>query len=178
MVKPAAPAAATAAMRAGVSTETVQAHGPKSALLRAAIDAFAFGADRDADARDTDLGARILAATSGTQAAELAGEVLTQVNSATHGLWLAFSEAARADDEIADAFRQLAAGIRAQNVAMISEWSARGYLRADLSFDEHVDRSVLISSVELYDRAVRVDGLSIAAYQRLLTDMLRELVLP
>ncbi len=68
------------ARQAGVSTETVQSHGPKSALLRDAIDAFAFGAERDADARDTELGARMLAARTGPEAAGIAADVLTQVN--------------------------------------------------------------------------------------------------
>lgn len=164
------------AKRAGVSTETVQTHGPKSALLRAAIDASAFGAGRDADARDTDLGARLLAAHSGAEAAELAAEVLTQVNGATHGLWLAFSEAARTDAEIAGEFRALAAGIRAQNVLLMRVWGERGYSRPDLGFDELVNRSILAGSVELYDRAVRVDGMSAADYQRMLAAMLGDLI--
>lgn len=164
------------ARAAGVSTETVQSHGPKAALLRAAIDAFAFGAGRDEDPRATELGARMMTATTGVEAAALAADVLAQVNAATHGLWLAFSEAARTDDEIAEAFRQLAQGIRMQNDMMMREWVARGFARTDLGIDELIDRSVLVTSVELYDRAVRVSGLDHDAYRRLLTSMLEELV--
>lgn len=165
------------ARQAGVSTETVQSHGPKSALLRAAIDSFAFGADRDADARDTELGMHMLSARTGAEAAEIAAEVLSQVNAATHGLWLAFAEGARADDEIGEAFGQLAAGIRAQNVALMTEWTARGFVRSDLPFDDLVDRSLLVGSVEVYDRAVRVDGMSAEEYRRLLEGMLRDLII-
>ncbi|GAA1934530.1 helix-turn-helix domain-containing protein [Microbacterium aoyamense] len=164
------------ARRAGVSTETVQSHGPKSALLRAAIDAFAFGADKDADARETNLGARLLTASSPTEAVDFAVDILTQVNAATHGLWLAFSEAARTDEEIADAFRQLGAGIRMQNVIMLEEWTTRGYLREDVGFDDLVDRSVLVTSVEMYDRAIRVEGMTPENYRRLLTELLSALV--
>ena len=164
------------ARQAGVSTETVQSHGPKAVLLRAAIDAFAFGADRDADARGTALGALMLSAESGAQAAAIAAEVLTQVNGATHGLWLAFSEAARTDPEIADAFAQLAVGIRTQNVELMSEWTARGFVRDDVDFDDLVDRSILVGSVELYDRAVRVGGMAIDDYRRLLAAMLEALL--
>ncbi|MET0735079.1 MAG: helix-turn-helix domain-containing protein [Microbacterium sp.] len=164
------------ARHAGVSTETVQAHGPKASLLRAAIDAFAFGAERDQDARETELGARMLTARSGTEAAVIAAEVLTQVNAATHGLWLAFAEGARTDHEIADAFAQLAAGIRAQNVALMHEWTARGFVRDDVALDDLVDRAVLIGSVELYDRAVRVGGMPVEDYRRLLASMLAELL--
>lgn len=164
------------ARRAGVSTETVQSHGPKSALLRAAIDASAFGAGRDADARDTELGALMLSAASGPEAAAVAATVLAQVNRATHGLWLAYSEAARTDDEIAAEFRALATGIRMQNVALMQVWTQRGYAREDLGFDVLVDRSVLIGSVELYDRAVRVDGMDHDAYRGMLEGMLAELI--
>ncbi|MCR2764766.1 TetR family transcriptional regulator [Microbacterium sp. zg.B48] len=164
------------ARNAGVSPETVQSHGPKSALLRAAIDAFAFGAGRDADARETALGEQMLSARTAAEAAAVAAEVLTQVNSATHGLWLAFAEAARTDAEIAEAFGQLAAGIRAQNVTLMQEWMARGFARDDLGLDDLVDRAVLIGSVELYDRAVRVGGMSVGQYRRLLAAMLGELL--
>lgn len=166
------------ARQAGVSTETVQSHGPKAALLRVAVDAFAFGAERDADARQTDLGARMLAARSGSEAAALAAEVLTEVNARTHGLWLAFTEAARVDEEMAEALRQLGAGIRGQNAALMTEWRSRGFLRDDRPFDDLVDQSVLVGSVELYDRAVRIGGASIEEYRRLLTVMLEELLLP
>lgn len=164
------------ARTAGVSTETVQSHGPKSVLLRAAIDAFAFGVGRDADARATELGGRLLSAQSSTEAVELAADVLAQVNAATHGLWLAFSEAARTDDEISESFRQLAQGIRMQNVVLMTEWRQRGFAREDVPFEELVDRSVLVTSVELYDRAVRVAGMSPDEYRRHLAVMLRELI--
>jgi AcrR family transcriptional regulator len=164
------------ARRAGVSTETVQAHGPKSALLRAAIDASAFGVGRDEDAGDTKLGALMLSATSGPEAAAIAATVLSQVNRATHGLWLAYSEAARTDDEIAAEFRALASGIRLQNEGMLREWQRRGYTRTDLSLEQLIELSVLVGSVEVYDRAVRVDGSSFEDYTRHLQTMFEELI--
>ena len=42
--------------RAGVSTETVQNHGPKVELLRAAIAVVSFGAGPGAAVADTELG--------------------------------------------------------------------------------------------------------------------------
>jgi AcrR family transcriptional regulator len=164
------------ARRAGVSTETVQAHGPKSALLRAAIDASAFGVGRDEDARDTDLGALMLRATTAQEAVAVAAEVLAQVNRATHGLWLAYSEAARTDDEIAAEFRALAGGIRMQNELLMTEWRSRGYARDDLEFGELVDRSILAGSVEVYDRAVRVNGMAFEEYRGVLAGMFADLI--
>lgn len=165
------------ARAAGVSNETVHAHGPKAALLRSAVDAFAFGAERDADARETELGARMLSADDAAEAVAIAAEVLVLVNARVHGLWLAFAEAARTDDELAAALTGLAAGIRGQNVLLMTEWAARGYLRDDIAFDELVDRAVLVGSVEMYDRAVRVGGMSVERYAELLTGMLGDLLI-
>jgi AcrR family transcriptional regulator len=165
------------ARRAGVSTETVQSHGPKAALLRAAIDASAFGGERDADARDTELGARMLAARSGAEAAQLAAEVLAHVNASVHGLWLALTEAARTDGELAGELCALGVGIRMQNELMMRSWADRGFVRSDLGWDELVDRAVLVTSVELYDRAIRVGAMTREAYLALLAGMLRDLLI-
>lgn len=160
------------ARRAGVSTETVQANGPKQALLRAAINESTFGGDDETAARETDLGAVLLAVTDATEAAIVTATVLTQVNAAVHGLWLSFSEAARHDGEMAEALIGLAQRIRGQNVDMMREWQRRGYLRDDVPFDDLVDRAVLIGSVEVYDRAVRINGMSPEEYTRTFAAMI------
>lgn len=165
------------ARRAGVSTETVQANGPKQALLRAAINASTFGGDDDTDASETELGAVMLSVSSGREAAAVTAGVLAGINASVHGLWLSFSEAARHDDEMADALRGLAARIRVQNTTMMSEWERRGYVRDDIPFADLVDRAVLVGSVELYDRAVRIDGMSPSAYTETLAALLSELLL-
>src|SRR5689334_1899594 len=64
------------ARRAGVSTETVQNHGPKVDLLRAAVDAMAFGAGPGAAVADTELGARLVAGVTAVEATTAAAEVL------------------------------------------------------------------------------------------------------
>jgi AcrR family transcriptional regulator len=154
------------ARRAGVSTETVQTHGPKVALLKAALDAFSFGGTQGTDARDTDLGRQLLAVGSAAEAATMTAQVLAHVNAETQGLWLAFSEAARGDADVAAQFRAYVAGVRAQNEILVREWAERGYLRMDVPSGELVDRAMLIGSVELYDRAVRLGGASPDEYVR------------
>lgn len=154
------------ARHAGVSTETVQTHGPKVALLKAALDAFSFGGTQGTDARETDLGRQLLTVESAQEAAAMTAQVLAHVNAETQGLWLAFSEAARGDADVATQFRAYVAGVRAQNEILVQEWSARGYLRTDVPADELVDRAVLIGSVELYDRAVRLGGATQDEYVR------------
>ncbi len=58
----------------------------------------------------------------------------------------------------------------------MQEWSDRGFVRDDVALDDLVDRAVLIGSVELYDRAVRVGGMPVEQYRRLLGSMLEDLL--
>lgn len=114
---------------------------------------------------------------SPADAAEVTAAVLTRVNTSVHGLWLAFSEAARHDPALAEALRALAARIRAQHTVLMEEWSRRGYLREDRSFDDLVERAVLIGSVEMYDRAVRIEGEDVPTYTRALSTLIADSLL-
>ena len=164
------------ARRAGVSTETVQANGPKLALLREAINLVSFGGTTDTDVRTTPFGQAMLGARTPVEAAQLAAAVLTQVNGGGLGLWLALAEGARHDESLAAAFRTLTSDIRTQTGVMLDEWASRGFLRDDLSREELLDRVVLIASVELYDRCVRVEGRSVDAYTRTLAGLLSDVL--
>ena len=146
------------AERAGVSTETVQNHGPKSQFLRAAIDLVSFAGGRDQPVLETDHGRRLLAASTPREAASAAAEVLTAVNRAGHGVWLAFVEAAHHDEGLAAELRELVDSIRRQNALMLGVWRTRGWLRDDVGFDDLVDRAAMLGAVELYDRFVRIGG--------------------
>lgn len=165
------------ARRAGVSTETVQAHGPKQALLHAAINAATFGGDDDTDARDTELGAAMLAVTSSGEAAAVTAGILTGVNESVHGLWLSLSEAARHDAAMAESLLGLAQRIRGQNTILLNEWRRRGYLREDVPFELLVDRALLIGSVEMFDRAVRIDGMPREDYTETLAGLIADTLL-
>ena len=100
--------------RAGVSTETVQNHGPKVELLRAAIDAVSFGAGPGAAVSETELGRLMMGATSATEAARRSAEVLATVNQSSHGVWMAFSEASRSDETLTAELRRLTEEIAGQ----------------------------------------------------------------
>lgn len=164
------------ARHAGVSTETVQSHGPKLHLLRSAIDQLSFGANGEQRLIDTPVGAGFLRATSPQDAAEIASRILAQVNGATHGLWLAFSEAARTDETLAHEFTALAVQIRAENLTILQLWRERGWLRDDVSDAVLAQWSDLIASVEVYDRVVRVEGSTLEEYRALIGGMLLELL--
>lgn len=164
------------AREAGVSTETVQSHGPKLRLLQAAIDQLSFGGEPGQALIDTPVGARFLQASSPEEAADISSRVLVQVNSATHGLWLAFSEAARTDKTLAQEFTALAVQIRAENLIILRLWRERGWLRDDVPDAVLAQWSDVIASVEVYDRVVRVEGSTVEEYRELIAGMLLELL--
>ena len=158
--------------RAGVSTETVQSHGPKVQLLRAAIDAVAFGAGPGAPVAETELGARLVAGVTAVEATAAAAEVLAAVNERAHGVWMAFSEASRTDPGLAEELRRLTGEITDQTRVTLQHWRPSGWLREDVAAEELVRRAVAIGSVELWDRCVRVEGHSREHYRELVAGLL------
>ena len=163
--------------RAGVSTETVQSHGPKVELLRAAIDAVSFGAGPGAAVADTELGRLLADAADPAEAARRSAEVLATVNERSHGVWMAFSEASRNDEGLTQQLRRLTAEIAAQTEVVLEQWRARGWLRTDRPIAELVRRAGAIGSVELWDRLVRVEGRSPRAYRELIAGLLLDSLL-
>ena len=158
--------------RAGVSTETVQNHGPKVELLRAAIAIVSFGAGPGAAVADTELGRQLMSATSATEAAHSSAEVLAAVNERSHGVWMAFSEASRNDEVLTAQLRRLTEEIAEQTRIALEQWRSQGWLRDDLPVAELVRRAGAIGSVELWDRVVRVEGQSPEAYRELIAGLL------
>ncbi|HEU5483316.1 MAG TPA: TetR/AcrR family transcriptional regulator [Microlunatus sp.] len=165
------------ARRAGVSTETVQNHGPKVELLRAATAAVSFGGDPGAPVVETELGRRLLSAATPAEAVQVSAEVLTLVNEGAHGVWMAFSEAARSDPRLESELRRLTAEIAQQNAAVLQHWHRLGWLRTDLEFAELVLRSAAIGAIELWDRVVRLDQHSREEYCDLVAGLLGDTLL-
>ena len=165
------------ARRARVSTETVQNHGPKVQLLRAAIAATSFGGPPEASVGDTDLGRQLVAGIeTPAAAAQVGAAVMATVNQGAHGVWMAFSEASRADPTLAVELRTLTEEIAAQIRLTLQGWAQRGWLRTDLPMDTLVQRTAVIGSVELWDRIVRAEGRSRAEYVELVAGMLLDLL--
>ena len=165
------------ARRARVSTETVQNHGPKVQLLRAAIAATSFGGAPEASVGDTDLGRQLVAGIeTPAAAAQVGAAVMATVNQGAHGVWMAFSEASRADPTLAVELRTLTEEIAAQIRLTLQGWAQRGWLRTDLPMDTLVQRTAVIGSVELWDRIVRAEGRSRAEYVDLVAGMLLDLL--
>lgn len=165
------------ARRARVSTETVQNHGPKVQLLRAAIAATSFGGTPGGAVADTELGRQLVAEVDTPAAAAQAGaSVLATINQGAHGVWAAFSEASRSDPVLAAELRALTEEIAGQTRLTLQGWERRGWLRADLPLETLVRRATAIASVELWDRVVRTEGRSRDEYVDLVAGMLLDLL--
>jgi AcrR family transcriptional regulator len=158
--------------RAGVSTETVQHHGPKVELLRAAIAVVSFGAGPGAAVADTELGRELMSASTATEAARRSADVLAVVNQTSHGVWMAFSEASRNDEVLTAELRRLTEEIAGQTRIALEHWRSGGWLREDLPITELARRAGAIGSVELWDRLVRVEGHTPEAYRELIAGLL------
>ena len=163
--------------RAGVSVETVQKHGPKTALLWAAVAVASWGVEGEVDFFDTERGAAMLEIREPDAFATYLGETMLAVNEPVAGVWTAVTAAARADRELSDNLTDRLAAIRRQVANVLSRAAERGWLRADVPLDDLVEAVCVITSVESYVRYVRMDGKSTEQYQAFVTRTVRDTIL-
>lgn len=88
------------AAEAGVSVETVQKHGPKSELLKSAMELVSFGVEGETDIFDTDLGQGMAQVSSADEAATAVGQAMLAINAPSAGLWMTVASAAHGDAEL------------------------------------------------------------------------------
>jgi AcrR family transcriptional regulator len=165
------------AKRAGVSVETVQKHGPKSALLWAAVEVGSFGVEGELDLADTERGRALLEVRGPEAFARVVGETMLAINEPVAGVWTAATAAAQGDREVAGHLAQRLARIRKQVAKALRIVADRGWLRTDVPFDELVEAVCVITSVETYVRYVRLDGKSPKRYQTFVTRTIHDTVL-
>lgn len=166
------------ARRAGVSVETVQKHGPKTALLWAAVEVASFGVEgRDRDIRSTEQGQAMLGATDPDGFADVVAKAVLAINEPVAGVWMAITGAALGDDELQGLLAERLAEIRKQVGHVVRHLADRGWLRTDVPFDELVEAVCVITSVESYVRFVQVDGKSRKAYKAFVARAIRDTIL-
>ena len=161
---------------AGVSPETVQAHGPKAALMIAAAEYAAVGVAGEEDILNLDVGRRFLAVPDRAAALDLLAAEHTEANERAARLARALSGAAGTDPELDRYLADLIASINKQIGRLLGVCRDRGWLRDDLAFDEIVETAVVICSVETYLRITHHDGWSATRYRKWLRRMLAETV--
>lgn len=166
------------AERAGVSIETVRAHGPKAALMWAAVEVASVGVEgRDTDIFATDVGKAMVEVGDPDGFAAFLGEAMLAINEPVAGVWTAVTGAAHGDRELRGHLAQRLAGIRRQVESVLGVLAERGWLRTDVPFDDLVEACCVITSVESYVRFVRLDGKSPEGYKAFITRTIRDTVL-
>lgn len=165
------------AAEAGVSVETVRKHGPKAALLRAAIELRSFGVEGEADILETDVGRTLVGLEDPATVAEFLGDVLLAINAPVASLWTAVSSTAYGNPEVATFRDEMLASVRAQVGRVLGVLGDRGWLCRDVPFDELVEAFCVVTSVESYVRFVLVDGRSADAYRRFVSRTVRRTIL-
>ena len=165
------------AKRAGVSIETVQKHGPKTALMWAAVEVASFGVEGEIDISHTTQGAAMIEARDPEGFAQIVGETILTINEPAAGVWTALTGAAHGDSELRGHLVERLAGIRAQIGNVLRVVAERGWLRTDVPFDDLVEACCVLTSVETYVRFVRLDGKSHDEYKAFVTRTIRDTLL-
>lgn len=164
------------AAAAGVSAETVQGHGPKAALLIAAVDYTAFGVVGEQNVFNLDVGRRLLGIDNYGEALNAVVEAATEIHERTGPLAPAIFGGADSDPELARYLNDLFANIRLQIHRILEVFRDRGWIRVDVPFDELVETAVVVLSVDTYLRLTSRDGWSVDAYRAWCRRVLAETV--
>lgn len=162
---------------AGVSVKTVQEHGPKSALLRAAVELASFGVEGETDFFATDLGRAMLQVRDPDGLATMVGEAMLAINAPSAGLWMTVVAASRGDEELSGYHGEMLALIRGQVEHVLRYVDDRGWLRGDVPFDDLVEAFCIVTCVETYVRFVEHDCKTTDTYKAFVSRTLRETVL-
>jgi AcrR family transcriptional regulator len=164
------------AAAAGVSAETVQGHGPKAALMVAAVEYAAFGVSGEQNVFNLDVGRRMLAVDNCRKAPDALAAMQSEIFERIAHLALALIGAASSDPELERYLNDTLASVKKQIRRLLDVYRDRGWLREDVSFDELVETTVVLASVETYLQITHRAGWSVSAYRTWLQRMLAETV--
>lgn len=164
------------ATEAGVSVKTVQEHGPKSALLQAAVELASFGVEGETDVFATDLGRAMLQIRDPGDLATMIGEAMLAINTPSAGLWMTFVSATHGDAELSGYHARMLALIRGQVDHVLNYVNNQGWLRRDVPFDDLVEAFCIITCIETYVRFVHHDGKSPDQYKAFVARTVRETI--
>lgn len=163
------------AAAAGVSAETVQAQGPKAALIIGAVEYAAVGVSGEDNILNLEVGRKLMEVSDREQAIETLVAVQAQAHVKSALLSEALIGAAQADPELDRYRRELIAGVTLQAHRVLGAYRDRGWIRTDVPFDEVVEGSAALGGVETYLRLTDC-GWDIDTYQRWCRRMLAETV--
>ena len=162
------------AERADVSPETVQSHGPKAALMRAATELLGLGTEGIDVATELPEVAALLALPPG-EFAEAIGPWLLSIHRPLAGLLDAVLGGAANDPELATYYREILASIRANWGIAYDQALDKGWVRTDRRRQEVVDVWCMAASPETYLRFTRTYGWTDDEYSSWLATAYRDI---
>jgi AcrR family transcriptional regulator len=139
---------------AGVSVETVQAHGPKKRLLLAALEAASAGVDGGRSILDVPEAQAVLAQEDAREGLLGLASFAAELNGRIGRLWQAMAAAAQGDPEIASAHAGLQERIRTDFLQVARLLQQRGGLRSDVPVEEVALTLWLLTSPYQYEHLV------------------------
>ncbi|WP_172828835.1 TetR/AcrR family transcriptional regulator [Mycobacterium sp. 1164966.3] len=162
---------------AGVSPETVQGQGPKAALLISAAEYAALGVAGEENLLNLEVGRRLIAIQDRDEALDYLVAFVAELQERTAKLGLALIGGASVDPELDRYLNDFIASINKQVRRVLGVWRDQGWLREDVSFDELVETSAVICSVDTFLRITHRDGWAVSRYKAWARRMLAEAVL-
>ena len=157
------------AAAAGVSVESVHAHGPKPALLLAAFEqAFALreGQDSIHDRPEiAEIGGRL---GDPVEFIRFACGFLAEAAARSARLWVVFSQAATADPAIKEAFDALSVRVHADTLRLVTLVANRGDLRSDRTHEQLADELEVLYLPTGYEKLTHSAGWTLDAYRNYL----------
>ncbi|UXA18962.1 TetR/AcrR family transcriptional regulator [Mycobacterium sp. SMC-4] len=165
------------AAAAGVSVETVQSHGPKAALMIAAVEYAAFGETGDRDILDSEIGEQLSQIEDPEAALDYLVALQTELHSRSAHPARALFGGAAVDPTLDRYLDELLTGIKRQMRRVLVLFRERGWLREDLPFDDLVETAALLADVQTYLKIVDRSRWSDQAYRTWLRRMLAETVM-
>ena len=122
------------------------------------------------------VGRTLIAIDDPQEAIDFVVTAATEVHVRTAKLALALFGGANSDPDLDRYLNEFIAGINGQARRVLVVYRDRGWLRDDVPFDELVETTAVLCSVETYLRMTHRDGWSVDAYQTWCRRMLAETV--
>ena len=142
----------------------------------AAIEYAAFGVSGEENVFNLDVGRRMLAVNDCTGAADAFAAMQSEVFERIAHLALALIGAASSDPELNRYLTDTLASVNLQIRGILDVYRDRRWLRADVPFDELVETTAVLASVDTYLQITHRDGWSVTAYRTWLRRMLAEAI--
>ena len=165
------------AKEAGVSVDTVYLNGSKRELLFAALETGVAGDEGSHSVRERDWVKELLAEPDVSRLLARLAPIVAETHARTAGIFAALAGAATVDEEVAQAYTELVARMRADTAAIAALLDERRGPQRGLAVEELGDTFWLLTHPDAYRRLVEEARWSVERYVAWLERMLRSVVL-